>query len=119
MKTIMKKMVLFPLLATLATAPICARAHAEPWFTLGLGWWIVPVAVGGVVLYEIGRTQGESEQHATYEQPRTVYVQPDGGYVQPEKVYIQPTPVYFQQQTDSPQTTYYHQQYGYVIRTPQ
>jgi len=112
MKTILRKIVLLPLLATLATAPICARAHAEPWFTLGMGWWIVPVAVGGVALYEIGRNQGASEQRATYVQPDTVYVQP-------EKVYAQATPLYYQQATDSPQTTYYQQQYGYVLRTPQ
>jgi hypothetical protein len=95
----MKKLVLFPLLALLVTAPICTRAHADPWFTLGLGWWIVPIAAGGVALYEVGRNQA-SNQNA---------------YVPQQTVYIKPTPVYYPQEYEQP--TYYQQQYGYVVQS--
>ncbi|HEY7986540.1 MAG TPA: hypothetical protein VIE17_06435 [Methylophilaceae bacterium] len=116
MKTIMRKIVLFPLLALLATAPICNSARADgPWFTLGLGWWILPVAVGGVALYEIGRAEGSgSSPNATY-MPETVYVQ-EKVSVQPDRVYVQPERVYYQQ-ADTAQPAYY--QYGYVLQNPQ
>lgn len=65
MKSIMKRMLLVPLLAALATAPLKARAE---W--LGLGWWWVPVVVGGVVVYEMVHNQSADAQQ------KTVYVLP-------------------------------------------
>ena len=115
MKTMIKKLVLFPLLATLATAPLCAKAQAHPWFTLGLGWGIVPVVVGGVVLYQVGKAQGEGSAHGTVYVPAEPAADTRGGYTPTRTVEVlpAPTPIYAEP------AGYYQTQYGYVLRTPQ
>lgn len=116
MMTIIRKLVLIPLLAVLVAFPVYNTARADDF--LGLGWWIVPIAIGGVAIYEIGRHQADdSSQHAVYAPSQQVaYEQPQQGYVPPQKVYIQPAPVYNPQHWYEQPPTYYQQQYGYVMQ---
>jgi hypothetical protein len=115
MNKTMTKTLLFPLLAVLATAPVCTRANADGF--LGLGWWVVPIAVGGVAIYEIGRSQADdSSQHAVYAPPQHMVYEQQGGYAPQQPVYVQPATVFTREHWYDQPPSYYQQQYGYVAR---
>lgn len=87
MKTMMKRMLLVPLLATLATAPLCADAHADGHDG---GWWVLPAMLGGALIFEAGEAA----------HPQTVYVPAPPAYY-PQPIYVQ-QPGYVVQSTLPP-----------------
>jgi hypothetical protein len=98
MKTILKKIVLLPLLAVLATAPICTGARAD--LTLALDEWVLPVVlIGGATLFVLAENQKNDSWQRAYVPMPTDDTQPQAaaqqsGYVvQPAQAATMPVPV--------------------------
>lgn len=92
----MKKILLIALLAISSTTPAYADGgNGRGGGHGGGGWWIVPVLIGGALLYEL--------------------TQPQPAYSQPAPVYVDPAPAYAPENSpvNDPEVVFSSEQYWY------